>query len=142
MGLDDAWAAFSLLAAVVLLVGAWLRSDVDLPLDERVKGYFMLVSCFTCVLWSALPPFCYNRCSQRGLCRSARMSILFSIRRIIPRLMTLRRHADICAVLFLCMWIAVLTQKLYICTHDDAWQHKKNVQCILGESVGGLELAS
>ena len=70
------------------------------------------------------------------------MSILFSIRRIIPRLMTLRRHADICAVLFLCMWIAVLTQKLYICTHDDAWQHKKNVQCILGESVGGLELAS
>lgn len=56
MGLDDAWAAFSLLAAVVLLVGAWLRSDVDLPLDERVRGYFMLVSCFTCVLWSALPP--------------------------------------------------------------------------------------
>lgn len=61
-GLDDAWAAFSLLAAVVLLVGAWLRSNVNLPLDERVKGYFMLVSCFTCVLWSALtPPSATNR---------------------------------------------------------------------------------
>lgn len=70
------------------------------------------------------------------------MSILFSIMRIIPRLMTLRRYANICAVLFLCMWIAVLTQKLYICTHHDAWQHKKNIQCVLGESVGGLELAS
>ncbi|KZT70455.1 hypothetical protein DAEQUDRAFT_737396 [Daedalea quercina L-15889] len=124
VGLDDAWAAFSLLAAFFLLAGAWIRSDTSLPLDKRVMGYFMLNSCFTCVLWSA------------------RMSILFSIMRIIPRLMNLRRHSYFCAALFLAMWIAVLAQKLYICTHHTAWQAQKNVQCVLGEAVGAVELAT
>ncbi|KAH9926761.1 uncharacterized protein B0H18DRAFT_332377 [Fomitopsis serialis] len=124
IGLDDAWAAFSLIAVIFLLAGAWIRSDASLPLHRRVLGYFMLNSCFTCVLWSA------------------RMSILFSIMRIIPRLMHMRRHTYFCAALFLIMWIVVLTQKLYICVHNDEWQHKPNAQCILGESVGGVELAS
>lgn len=70
------------------------------------------------------------------------MSILFSIMRIIPQLMTLRRYTYFGAVLFFGMWLAVLARKLDICTHDQTWQHKKNVQCTLGKSVGALELAS
>ncbi|TFY59904.1 hypothetical protein EVJ58_g5483 [Rhodofomes roseus] len=70
------------------------------------------------------------------------MSILFSVMRIIPRLMNLRQYSYVCSVLFLIMWIVVLTQKLYICVHNNAWQSKPNVQCVLGESVGGVELAT
>ncbi|KAI0938539.1 hypothetical protein AcW1_001753 [Taiwanofungus camphoratus] len=104
--------------------GAWIRSDIHAPQHTRVIGYYLTSVSFTCVLWSA------------------RMSILFSIMRIIPNLMTLRRYASACAALFIAMWIVMLVQKTYVCEHNTAWKTKPGVQCVLGKAVGAVELAT
>ncbi|KAI0634878.1 hypothetical protein C8Q77DRAFT_1055091 [Trametes polyzona] len=130
LGWDDAWAAFAGLCSVFLCAGAWTRSDTPAtgPFHHsphvRVIGYYMLNVSFTCLLWAA------------------RMSILFSIIRLIPYLMALRLHAYICAGLFGLMWVALVIQKLIVCETNTAWKHSPGVQCVLGEAVGGLELAT
>jgi hypothetical protein len=70
------------------------------------------------------------------------MSILYSVIRITPPMMTLRRNAYICAVLFGLMWAGLLIQKVYICAHNRAWERLPAPQCHLGKSVGILELIS
>ncbi|OBZ77197.1 hypothetical protein A0H81_02515 [Grifola frondosa] len=77
LGLDDAWAAFAVLCVFFMTAGAWVRTDrpgvgpFNHSQHVRVIGYYMLNVSFTCVLWAA------------------RMSILFSIVRLIPYVMVL-----------------------------------------------------
>jgi len=72
------------------------------------------------------------------------MSLLYSAIRIIPTTtrMTLRRIAYASAILFGCMWLSIIADKLFICIHDTSWEMAKNPQCHLGFSVGILELVS
>ena len=70
------------------------------------------------------------------------MSMLYSVIRIIPPMMTLRRIAYFCAVLFGCMWAALLIQKVTICARNRAWEQLPAPQCHLGKSVGIVELIS
>lgn len=74
--------------------------------------------------------------------RAARMSILCSIIRLIPYMMKMRIYAYMSVVLFGLMWTALVTLKLAICETNDAWKNLPGVQCVLGPSVAGLELAS
>jgi hypothetical protein len=105
----------------------------------------MVADSFTTVLWYVSPiplqTLCIDDETEHSL-RTARMSILYSVIRIIPLMMSLRRVARFCAVLFGCMWAALLIQKSYICGHDRAWELEKAPQCRLGLSVGILELVS
>jgi hypothetical protein len=70
------------------------------------------------------------------------MSILYSTIRIIPKTLGLRRTAYYCAMLFGCMWTALMIQKSIICGRDTVWQRKPQPQCHLGLQVGVLELVS
>lgn len=70
------------------------------------------------------------------------MSMLYSVIRITPPMMPLRRIAYFCAILFGLMWVGLLVQKIYICAHDRSWERLPAPQCHLGESVGILELIS
>ncbi|KAI0827124.1 hypothetical protein BC628DRAFT_1318849 [Trametes gibbosa] len=130
LGWDDAWATFGVICEVFLCAGAWTRSDTPATgpfhhsLHARVIGYYMLNVAFTCVLWAS------------------RMSILFSIIRLIPHLMAMRTHACISAVLFGMMWSALLIQKLVVCETNPAWKNSAGVQCVLGHAVAALELAT
>ncbi|KZT10244.1 uncharacterized protein LAESUDRAFT_644408 [Laetiporus sulphureus 93-53] len=124
LGYDDAWAALALVTYCFLLAGAYLRSDRTATYEQRVTGYFMLNATFTTVIWFA------------------RLSILFSIMRIIPTLMVLRRYAYAAAVLFLAEWIVLLVQKTWTCEHYDAWKTDRAAQCVMGNAVGAVELAT
>ena len=42
LGLDDAWAAFSLLCAVFMVAGAWVRSDEPGMINSEVSDYVVL----------------------------------------------------------------------------------------------------
>nr|VWO99627.1 PKS_ER domain-containing protein [Ganoderma boninense] len=84
----------------------------------------MLNVAFTCVLWSA------------------RLSILFSIIRLIPFLMRLRMYATMAAVLFGCMWASLIILKIAICETHPEWKQTQGVQCVLGPAVAGVELAT
>ncbi|KAH9923311.1 hypothetical protein B0H21DRAFT_781484 [Amylocystis lapponica] len=124
LGMDDAWAAMALLASFFMLSGAWLHSYSDVSTYHRIMGYYMTSVCFTCVLWWA------------------RISILFSVVRIIPFLMVLQKWAYASVAWFFAMWTVMLVQKVYVCEHNDAWKHLPNVQCVLGRSVAAVELFS
>ncbi len=70
------------------------------------------------------------------------MSILFSIIRLIPRLLRLRTWSNLSAVLFGLMWAALLIYKIAICEANPSWKQSAGVQCVLGHGVGAFELAS
>ncbi|RPD65695.1 hypothetical protein L226DRAFT_543154 [Lentinus tigrinus ALCF2SS1-7] len=130
LGWDDAWAALNIVCAIFLCAGAWTRSDTPAvgPFHHgtrvRIIGYYMLNVAFTCVLWTS------------------RMSILFSIIRLIPYMMRMRYWAYFFAVLFGLMWAALIILKVAICETDTAWKKSAGVQCVLGPAVGGVELAT
>ncbi|EIW55505.1 uncharacterized protein TRAVEDRAFT_171208 [Trametes versicolor FP-101664 SS1] len=130
LGYDDAWAAFAVVCSFFMCAGAWTRSDTPAtgPFHHshrvRVIGYYMLNVSFTCVLWAS------------------RMSILFSIIRLIPSLLKLRIYAHLSAVLFGLMWTALLIHKIAVCESNPAWKQSPGVQCVLGHGVGAFELAT
>jgi hypothetical protein len=72
----------------------------------------------------------------------AQMSLLYSVIKIVPLMMTLCRIAHFSTILFGCMWAALVIQKAYICAHDTAWEMTQKPQCHLGVSVGIMELVS
>jgi len=130
LGYDDGWAAFSLLSVFWLVAGEWMYSDEPGigPLSESIKirivGYYMASFGFTCVIWSA------------------RMSILFSVVRVIPPAGRLLKFAYASACLFACMWVTLIIQKAVICERNDAWKLGPRTQCRLGSSVATLEVAN
>ena len=74
--------------------------------------------------------------------RWARVSILFSVVRIIPYMMVLRKWAYGMVAWFFAMWAVLIIQKTYVCEHNAGWKKLPGVQCVLGESVAGVELFS
>lgn len=56
--------------------------------------------------------------------------------------MRLRLYANIAAVLFGCMWVALIILKIAVCETRPEWKQAQGVQCVLGPAVGGVELAS
>ncbi|KAL0576433.1 hypothetical protein V5O48_005538 [Marasmius crinis-equi] len=130
MWLDDAWAFVALICAFMLLVGMWIRTDVPgegplhQPRSARVVAYWMVVLSFTNTLWAA------------------RMSIIFSVIRLVPPMMRLRRISNISAILFLLMWIGLLIQKTYICAENKSWYQRDPPQCRLGQGVAINELVT
>lgn len=56
--------------------------------------------------------------------------------------MRLRVYANMAAVLFGCMWVALIILKITVCETHPEWKQTQGVQCVLGPAVGGVELAS
>ncbi|KZT27586.1 hypothetical protein NEOLEDRAFT_1176601 [Neolentinus lepideus HHB14362 ss-1] len=127
---DDGWAAMSVAAQFVLLVNLWIRTDTpDVgPLHQskgnRIIAYWLVSLSFTFTLWSA------------------RMSQLFSVVRIIPEIMRMRKIAYGIAGLFGAMWTTLIIQKVYICKRDTSWYREAKPQCHLGHAVASTELAT
>ncbi|KAL4254353.1 hypothetical protein ABKN59_004253 [Abortiporus biennis] len=123
-GIDDVWAIFAALCIIVQVIGAWLLAAHNLQNHVRMAGYYMAMSGYTSVLWSA------------------RISMLSSAIRIIPDTMKLQVFARCCRYLFLLLWFVFLAQKIYICETNTTWKSTENMQCDLGISVGIIEISS
>ncbi|KAG2053141.1 hypothetical protein BDR06DRAFT_489399 [Suillus hirtellus] len=107
---EDAWAAVSLISDVLVLACIWIYPSPNLP------SWFLAVA-LTCVMWAA------------------RMSIIFCIIRITNHSgRKLHRWlAYLIALSFLCMWIALLVQKIDVCRFQ---------ACQMSESVALSQLIS
>lgn len=105
---EDAWAAVSLISDVLVLACIWIYPSPNLP------SWFLAVA-LTCVMWAA------------------RMSIIFCIIRITNHSgRKLHRWlAYLIALSFLCMWIALLVQKIDVCRFQ---------ACQMSESVALSQL--
>ncbi|KIK61411.1 hypothetical protein GYMLUDRAFT_166613, partial [Collybiopsis luxurians FD-317 M1] len=68
--------------------------------------------------------------------RSARMSLILSIVRLIPTFFPLRRITELTSIWFLLMWMSTLVAKLYVCGSDLSWYHEPNATCRLGGHLG------
>ncbi|KAG7091448.1 hypothetical protein E1B28_010482 [Marasmius oreades] len=128
MWLDDAWAALALVCSFMLLTAMWIRTDMpgvgplNQPREVRIVAYWMGALSFTNTLWAS------------------RMSIIFSVIRLIPPMMRLRRISNISAVLFILMWIGLLIQKTYICASNKYWYQRADPMCRLGHGVATNEI--
>ncbi|KAJ3967083.1 hypothetical protein EV361DRAFT_518191 [Lentinula raphanica] len=127
---DDAWALLSMLLSLVLLITMWIRTDIPGlgPLNEphsaRIVAYWLVSITFTCTLWSA------------------RISLIFSVIRLIPPLFVLRRVSEGTAAIFFLMWAGSLAQKTYVCASDRSWYQLAAPQCHLGTAVAIVELVT
>ncbi|KAF8830127.1 hypothetical protein F5879DRAFT_366762 [Lentinula edodes] len=127
---DDAWALLTMFLSQLLLIAMWIRTDTPGlgPLDEshsaRIVAYWLVSISFTCTLWSA------------------RISLIFSVIRLIPPLFVLRRVSEWMAVIFFLMWAGSLIQKTYICASDRSWYQLSAPQCHLGTDVAIVELVT
>ncbi|KAJ4495228.1 hypothetical protein C8R41DRAFT_298145 [Lentinula lateritia] len=114
----------------LLLIAMWIRTDTPGlgPLDEshsaRIVAYWLVSISFTCTLWSA------------------RISLIFSVIRLIPPLFVLRRVSEWMAITFFLMWAGSLIQKTYICASDRSWYQLSAPQCHLGTDVAIVELVT
>jgi hypothetical protein len=84
----------------------------------------MVTLAFTCTLWAA------------------RMSMLYSIVRITPTIVSAARYTRWLVAFFAAMWAALLLQKTILCATDRAWYAAPAPQCHLGHRVAILELTS
>ncbi|EPQ51199.1 hypothetical protein GLOTRDRAFT_117994 [Gloeophyllum trabeum ATCC 11539] len=124
---DDGVAGFSMLFDIVFFVVIWIRTYAyRQPPHTRIVTYWIVSMAFTFVLWSA------------------RLSMLLSIIRIIPPPLVLRRLAYGAAALFVCIWIALVSQKAYKCGKAErGWMEVKPwTQCRLGRNVAVTELVT
>ncbi|KAJ3782631.1 hypothetical protein GGU11DRAFT_793579 [Lentinula aff. detonsa] len=127
---DDAWALLTMFLSQLLLIAMWIRTDTPGlgPLNEshsaRIVAYWLVSISFTCTLWSA------------------RISLIFSVIRLIPPLFVLRRVSEWTAVIFFLMWAGLLTQKTYVCASDRSWYQLAAPQCHLGMDVAIVELVT
>jgi hypothetical protein len=94
------------------------------PHHVRIAAYWMVTLAFTCTLWAA------------------RMSMLYSIVRITPTIVSAARYTRWLVAFFAAMWAALLLQKTILCATDRAWYAAPAPQCHLGHRVAILELTS
>ncbi|KAH7887021.1 hypothetical protein F5I97DRAFT_1093467 [Phlebopus sp. FC_14] len=113
---EDAWATFSLLWDLACLVGTLIHSSATYPpsVEDRVVNWILTLA-FTCVLWAA------------------RLSVLLSLFRVSNPTGYQRQIALSTTVSFAIMWIALSTQRMYLCAKND---------CVMSESVAIAQLVT
>lgn len=127
---DDVLACLSMVLDLICLIGVWMLTDtpwtgpLHQSLHARTVAYWLSSISFTSVLWTA------------------RLSILYSVIRITPPKMTLRRCTYLAVFLFLLMYAGVIVSKVYVCVHDPKWQQSPILQCHLGRGIAIAELTT
>ncbi|KAH7906776.1 hypothetical protein BJ138DRAFT_579965 [Hygrophoropsis aurantiaca] len=115
---EDTWAALALLWSLLCLICTAIQVPIlDMgpePLIDKVSVWIISI-CLTCVIWSV------------------RLSIAFSFIRIAKPAPELRRFAHGVALAFALMWIGLVGQKIYVCSH---------LACQMGSDVAISQLVT
>ncbi|PFH53229.1 hypothetical protein AMATHDRAFT_83918, partial [Amanita thiersii Skay4041] len=126
---DDHWAAFALFLEFGFFSTVWMRASHGVPAylattEVRVARYWVGALLYPSVVWAS------------------RVSIGLSILRIVPY-GTLRRRLLIMVLFsFSLMWLALMLQKIIVCTSNTTWHYTESKQCLLGEAVGIITLST
>ncbi|KAJ7838179.1 hypothetical protein B0H14DRAFT_2588739 [Mycena olivaceomarginata] len=115
-------AIVALNCSIMLLVDMWLRTDLSQSKPTRIVAYWMVSLSFTNTLWAS------------------RMSVIFSVIRLVPEQLKLRKITTYFAAVFALCWIGLLVQKIRICASNKSWYELDKPQCHLGYGVAALEL--
>ncbi|KAH7925030.1 hypothetical protein BV22DRAFT_1129308 [Leucogyrophana mollusca] len=134
---EDIWAALSLCFDMICLAGMWTLTAplaqpgepnsvgaITMSRQSHVASYWLLITSYTCTLWCA------------------RLSIVFSVIRIVPPSRVIRSISFLVAILFVLMWILVLTVKVYSCAHNTSWYSRGIIQCPIPTDVAIIEICT
>ncbi|KIJ05475.1 hypothetical protein PAXINDRAFT_29448, partial [Paxillus involutus ATCC 200175] len=102
---EDAWAGISLLSGSIWMIARWtflLKSEYGLT---SIVGAWTYSIGFTCII------------------TAVRMSVLFSITRVIPESSRLRKFTHACAAFFAVCWVILIIEKILQCASDPSWHH-------------------
>ncbi|KAH7925791.1 hypothetical protein BV22DRAFT_1104749 [Leucogyrophana mollusca] len=127
---EDAWAALALCLDAVCAVSTWtLTAPYEAPpfylsRTAHVVSLWLTLLSYTCLIWSA------------------RLSIVFSVIRIMPPARAVRVPAYTAAVSFGIMWMLAVASKAYVCGRDTSWYQEVMIQCPLTVSIGLIELTT
>ncbi|KAG6370901.1 hypothetical protein JVT61DRAFT_10924 [Boletus reticuloceps] len=122
---DDFWAAFALICDAVCMVTAWtLTAPLDNPYTNvealptpaqsrtvHIISYWLSVLLYTCSIWFA------------------RISIIFSVARIVPPARSVTMMTLGAGVVLACMWAYIFTSKAVACGVDRSWYDAAVIQC-------------
>ncbi|KAJ7901008.1 hypothetical protein B0H14DRAFT_2670431 [Mycena olivaceomarginata] len=115
--LDDAWVIVALSSSIILLVSMWLRTIPGQSKYTLIVTYWLLSFGFTSTLWAS------------------RMSVIFSIIRLIPHQLLLRKITTGVAAVFAVFWIGLMIQVAHVCGEDKSWYKLAKPQCHLGNGA-------
>ncbi|KAN0085658.1 hypothetical protein V8E55_006792 [Tylopilus felleus] len=135
---DDFWAALALCCDAVCMVAVWtLTAPVDSPYfnsealptpalsrNAHVVSYWLSILFYTCTIWFA------------------RLSIVFSVIRIVPPARSNTLTALGAAGVFVCMWAYIFTCKVVTCAVDRSWYHAVVIECPLPNWVAISEVST
>ncbi|KAF9226175.1 hypothetical protein BS17DRAFT_867892 [Gyrodon lividus] len=122
---DDFWAALALICDAVCMVVGWLlTAPLDNPYVIHVISYWLNLLFYTCSIWFA------------------RLSIVFSVVRIVPPSRSVRLAAFGTGALFVLMWGFILSAKAVACSMDESWYNALVVQCPIPEWVAISEICT
>ncbi|KAF9220657.1 hypothetical protein BS17DRAFT_713929, partial [Gyrodon lividus] len=102
---EDAWAVVSLLSGLIWITAMWtflLTGEYGLT---SVVGSWTYSIAFTCII------------------SAVRMSILYSITRLVDASTRLRKFTYVCAAFFATCWIILIVEKVWQCVSDPSWHH-------------------
>ncbi|KIJ08293.1 hypothetical protein PAXINDRAFT_102630 [Paxillus involutus ATCC 200175] len=99
---EDAWAGISLLTGSIWMVAQWTFLLTD-DLTSIVGSWTYSIG-FTCII------------------TMVRMSVLFSITRVIPESSRLRKFTHVCAAFFAACWVILIIEKILQCA-DPSWHY-------------------
>jgi hypothetical protein len=123
LGLDDAAIAIASIAQVNLMIATNAYTATSIPSGPRKVGFFYWTGeSFYIIIWAS------------------RLSILLSIRRIVPSYKWMR-FCTMAAVAFVVMWAALTTQLFVTCETKHGWKQLPLPQCPLGKPVAYTMLA-
>ncbi|KIJ63095.1 hypothetical protein HYDPIDRAFT_168681 [Hydnomerulius pinastri MD-312] len=135
---DDFWAALSLCCDFVCMVVLWTLtaptenpyiSFESLPIlaesrDAHVLSYWLNVIFYTCSIWFA------------------RLSIIFSVVRIVPPTRSIHLVAFSAGGIFVLMWAYILSAKSITCSMDKSWYNDVIIQCPIPKWVALSEVTT
>ncbi|KAE9403388.1 hypothetical protein BT96DRAFT_489594 [Gymnopus androsaceus JB14] len=124
---DDGWAVLTMLLSILLDILLLLEgSDPIISISPHIQivNYWLILISFTVAVWCA------------------RISLMFSIIRLIPPFFTLRRISEWAAVSFSLACLGILAPKIYTCASDRSWYNMQNPRCMLGPNIGIGELTT
>ncbi|KAH7922114.1 hypothetical protein BV22DRAFT_1017927 [Leucogyrophana mollusca] len=122
---EDAWAAVAMICAIISLASYWVHLKARMC-QPAIVAYWVYTFAFPCVVWAV------------------RMSVLYSVTRLVHPLKSSRRITRAVTFLFVLLWSGVVFWKAGLCGSNLSWYDSPTHSCsnLMPHSMAYSEFAT
>ncbi|KAH7915179.1 hypothetical protein BJ138DRAFT_172412 [Hygrophoropsis aurantiaca] len=120
---EDWWAALASFCGALCLISDWVHVTTSIPKVSSISCWVYFFS-FACTVWAV------------------RMSLLFSVARLIYPEKNARRILMGGSIVFALLWGSIIFERAYICGSDLSWYNSPSRSCTLPASMDIYELVA